>query len=180
GRRFRRRRGVRVMVNFTRWLKHTFIPPWRWRLAFSSNVLLAIEHSITESERQHRGELRFAIENALLPTWVWQGMSGQQRATEIFSTLRVWDTEDNSGVLIYVLLADKEVHIIADRGIAKQVTQAEWNAVAQLMQNQFREGHFRAGALDGINRITTMLATFFPPREQNVNELPNKPVIIRK
>ncbi|NOT84968.1 MAG: hypothetical protein HOP02_09410 [Methylococcaceae bacterium] len=168
------------MVNFTRWLTHTFITPWRWRLAFPSNVLQEIEQSITESERRHNGELRFAIENALLPSWVWRGMSGRQRATEIFSNLRVWDTEDNGGVLIYVLLADREVHIIADRGIAKRVKQGEWDAVATAMQSQFSAGRFRPGALEGIQQITTLLARFFPPGAKKINELPNKPVIIRK
>jgi uncharacterized membrane protein len=168
------------MVMLKRWLRHTFMPPWRWRLAFPSKVLQEIEQGITESERQHRGELRFAIENALLPSWVWRGLSARQRALEVFSTLRLWDTEDNSGVLIYVLLADREVHIIADRGIAKQVVQAEWDRIAQAMQQQFRAGHFREGALEGIRRITTQLATFFPPGAQNLNELSNKPIIVRK
>jgi uncharacterized membrane protein len=166
------------MVAIKRWLIHTFMPPWRWRLAFPKAVLKDIERAVTQSELHHRGELRFAVENALAPTWVWRGMSARQRATQVFSNLRVWDTEENSGVLIYVLLADKEVHIIADRGIAKHVTQAEWNAVAQLMHNAFRLGDFRRGSLEGIEHITTLLSTHFPPGQDNPNELSNKPVIV--
>ncbi len=167
------------MVAIKRWFLHTFIPPWRWRLAFSAAVLKDIEMAVKQSERQHRGELRFAIENALAPAWVWRGMSARQRATDVFSNLRVWDTEENSGVLIYLLLADKEVHIVADRGIARRVPQAEWDAVAQAMQNAFRQGDFRSGSIEGIERITRMLAMHFPPGADNPNELSNKPVIIK-
>ena len=131
------------MVNIRRWFLHTFMPPWRWRLAFPAAVLKDIEMAVKQSERQHRGELRFAVENTLAPSWVWHGMSARQRATDLFSNLRVWDTEENSGVLIYLLLADREVHIVADRGIAGRVPQAEWDAVAQAMQKAFRQGDFR-------------------------------------
>lgn len=168
------------MVNIKRWFFHTFMPPWRWRLVFPAAVLKDIERAVKQSEHLHRGELRFAIENALAPTWVWRGMSARQRATEVFSNLRVWDTEENSGVLIYLLLADREVHIVADRGIARCVPQAEWDAVAQAMQKAFRLGDFRFGSLEGIERITTMLATHFPPGADNPNELSNKPVIVKR
>ncbi len=168
------------MVTIKRWFIHTFMPPWRWRLAFPAAVLKDIEMAVKQSERQHGGELCFAIENALAPGWVWRGMSARQRATEVFSILRVWDTEENSGVLIYVLLADREVHIVADRGIAKRVPQAEWTSVAQAMQGAFRLGDFRQGALEGIERITIMLATHFSPGADNPNELSNKPVIVKR
>ena len=168
------------MVNLKRWLIHTFMPPWRWRLAFPAKLLNEIEMAVKQSERQHRGELRFAVENALAPAWVWRAMSARHRAADVFSNLRVWDTEENSGVLIYVLLADREVHIVADRGIAGRVIQAEWDAVAQAMQKAFRSGDFRRGSLEGIERITSLLATHFPPGADNPNELSNKPVIIRR
>jgi uncharacterized membrane protein len=167
------------MVTIKRWFLHTFMPPWRWRLAFPAAVLKDIELAVKQSERQHLGELRFAVENALAPSWVWRGMSARQRATDVFSNLRVWDTEENSGVLIYLLLADREVHILADRGIARCVPQADWDTVALAMQKAFRQGDFRRGSLEGIERITMMLATHFPPGADNPNELPNKPVIVK-
>ena len=166
------------MVTIKRWFTHIFMPPWRWRLAFPKAVLKDIEKAVKQSECLHRGEIRFAIENELSPGWVWRGMSARQRATQVFSNLRVWDTEENSGVLIYVLLADREVHIVADRGIARRVTQAEWDAVAQVMQEAFRLGDFRCGSLEGIEQITTILATHFPAGAVNPNELSNKPVIV--
>ncbi len=168
------------MVRFKRWLIHTFIPPWRWRLAFPTALLKEIENAISQSESLHRGELRLAIENALEPAQVWKKLSARQRATEIFSNLHVWDTEKNSGILIYILLADREVHIIADRGIAQKVAQKEWDSIAQTMQRAFSKGEFRRGSLIGIEQLTQLLATHFPPGAKNPDELPNKPVIIKQ
>ncbi|MFA6051380.1 MAG: TPM domain-containing protein [Methylobacter sp.] len=168
------------MVNIKRWLIHAFMPPWRWRAAFPAAVLTDIETTVKQSEGQHRGELRFAVENALAPVWVWRGMSARHRATEVFSNLRVWDTEENCGVLIYLLLADREVHVVADRGIAKRVSQAEWDMIAQAMQKEFRQGDFRRGALKGIEHITRILAAHFPSGASNPNELSNKPVIVQR
>jgi uncharacterized membrane protein len=168
------------MVNIKRWLIHTFMPPWRWRVAFPAALLGDIETAVKQSEHQHRGEIRFAVENALAPRWVWQGMPARQRATEVFSNLRVWDTEENSGVLIYLLLADREVHIVADRGIAGRVPQAEWDAIAQTMRKEFSRGDFRGGAIEGIERISKILATHFPAGGHNPDELSNQPVIVKR
>lgn len=167
------------MVNLKRWLSHLFTPPWRWRLTFPGELLNEIEKAVKRSERHHRGEIRFAVENTLAPARIWQGVSARERALEVFSDLQVWDTEENSGVLIYLLLADHEVHIIADRGIAKQVAQSEWTAVAEAMQTAFRKGDFREGALTGIERISRLLADHFPADEENPNELSDRPVIVR-
>jgi uncharacterized membrane protein len=168
------------MVNIKRWFIHACMPPWRWRMAFSAAVLKDIEAAVHQSEFLHRGELRFAVENALAPASVWRGMSARQRATEVFSNLGVWDTEENSGVLIYLLLADREVHIVADRGIAKRVPQFEWDAIAQTMQKAFHQGDFRSGSLEGIERISKILATHFPTSDINPDELSNKPVIVKR
>jgi uncharacterized membrane protein len=169
------------MVKIKRWLIHTFIPPWRWRLAFPAPLLNDIEAAIKQSEKLHRGELRFAIENALPPSRIWQNHSARQRAAEVFSNLRVWDTEENSGILVYVLLADREVQIIADRGIARMVHQLEWDAIAATMKTAFGESDFRRGSLEGIDKLTQLLARHFPPGgDRNPNELADKPVIIKR
>jgi uncharacterized membrane protein len=168
------------MVKLSRWLKHAFMPPWCWRLSFPVDVLNDIEKAVKHSESQHSGELRFVIENALAPGWVWHGMTARHRATEVFSNLRVWDTEENSGVLIYIQLADREVHILADRGIHKRVDQSEWNRIAQIIQNEFHQGNFRQGSLQGIEEITRLLMTHFPANSDNANELPNRPIIIKR
>ncbi len=168
------------MVKLTRWLKHAFMPPWRWRLSFPADVLNKIEKAVKQSETQHRGELRFAIENSLAPGWVWHGMTARQRATQAFSNLRVWDTEENSGVLIYIQLADHEIHILADRGINKRVAQSEWDKIAQIMKKEFQSGNFLEGSLQGIEQITQLLTIHFPATSENLNELSNRPVIIKR
>ena len=155
------------------------MPPWRWRLAFSKGLLSDIETAVKASERQHSGELRFAIENTLALGNVWRGMSARQRAIEVFSDLRVWDTEENSGVLIYLLLADREVHIVADRGIMRCVSQAEWDEVAVAMSQAFRSGDYRLGSLEGIESVSKLLSAHFPAGLADRNELFNKPVIVK-
>ena len=167
------------MVNLGRWFKHLFMPPWAWRRAFPQATLDAIEAAIRQSEARHNGEIRFAIETSLAPARVWRGISGRDRAIEVFADLRVWDTEHNSGVLIYLLLADHDIEIVADRGIAAQVEQSAWNTVAQAMEAAFRQGEFERGVLLGIEQVSELLATFVPPLDRNPNELANRPVIVR-
>ncbi|MFP5407889.1 MAG: TPM domain-containing protein [Gammaproteobacteria bacterium] len=166
------------MVNFRRVLKHLFMPTWAWKRAFPQATLDAIETAIRASETAHSGEIRFAIENSLPATLVWRGVSGRERAIEVFSNLRVWDTEHNSGVLIYLLLADHDIEIVADRGIAAQVDPADWEAVAHAMEAAFRQGDFERGALEGIAQIDAILAAQFPPSGHNPDELANRPVIL--
>ncbi len=166
------------MVNIKRWCIHSFMPPWSWRRKFTSKILGDIEQAITASENLHRGELRFVIENALAPALVWRGVTTHQRAVALFAQLGVWDTEENTGILIYLSLADREAHILADRGIAKHVSQAEWQAIASAMQREFKIGQYRQGALLGINQITTLLGRHFPAGIDNLNELSNNPLIL--
>lgn len=168
------------MVNFRRWLKHVFMPPWAWRCAFPQATLDAIEAAIRASETTHHGEIRFVIENTLAASQVWRGMTGRERAVEVFSNLRVWDTEGNSGVLVYLLLADHDIEIVADRGIAARVDAAVWEAIAQAMEAAFRQGDFERGALAGIEQVGALLAIHFPPEGHNPDELANRPVIIRR
>jgi uncharacterized membrane protein len=168
------------MVNVRRWFKHLFMPPWAWRRAFPQSTLDAIEATIRAGETTHSGEIRFAIENSLAPSSVWRGMSGRERAIEVFSTLRVWDTAHNSGVLVYMLLVDHDIEIVADRGIAERVDATAWETVAQTMEAAFGQGDFERGTLTGIEHISALLATHFPPEGPNPDELANRPVIIRR
>lgn len=168
------------MVNIKRLLAHLFFLPGSYTRAFPASVLQAIEAEITASEILHNGELRFAIETTLPFAALWRGISGRTRALEVFSHLRVWDTEANSGVLIYVLLADHDIEIIADRGIATRVDQREWDQIAQTMEQAFAAGQFEQGALAGIRAITHLLVMHFPPDGDNPNELSNQPVLLRR
>lgn len=167
------------MVKLRRWLTHISMPSWAWRRAFPKSTLDAIEAAIRASETRHGGEIRFAIETRLPAHRVWRGSSGRERAIEVFSNLRVWDTEHNSGILIYVLLADHDIEIVADRGIAARVDAAAWEAVAQAMETAFGQGEFETGALAGIEQISALLTAHFPAAGHNPDELANRPVIIR-
>lgn len=168
------------MVNFKRLLTHLFFLPATYTRAFPPSVLQAIEAEITASETLHKGELRFAIETTLPFGALWRGVSGRTRALEVFSDLGVWDTEANSGVLIYLLLADHDIEIIADRGIAAQVDQREWDQIAKTMEQAFAAGQFEQGALAGIRAISQLLIRHFPPGGDNPNELSNQPVLLRR
>lgn len=163
-----------------RWLRHFFSLPLLLRRRFPPSLLNEIETAIRDSEKHHRGEIRFAIETALPISALWRGVSARQAAIEAFSSLRVWDTQENSGVLIYVLLADHDLEIVADRGIAEKVGQSEWGDIAHAMELRFRAGQFREGSLEGIQRVSELLTAHFPPGERNPNELSNKPVIIKR
>ena len=138
----------------------------------------AIEAAIRQSETSHMSELRFAVEAGLDWPDLLAGTSSHGRALEVFSRLRVWDTEHNSGVLIYLLLADRKVEIIADRGIHARVGEAGWAAICRNMEHRFRAGEFEGGVLEGIAAITVLLQQHFPAQGVNPNELPDYPVAL--
>lgn len=159
-------------------LRHLFMPYWLVKRYFPRHVLAGIERAIGESEASHMGEIRFAVEAALD---IWPLMCGQQageRALEVFSQLRVWDTEHNSGVLIYLLLAERKVEIVADRGIHAQVGYAQWQRICRMMEEEFRQGRFEQGVLAGIREISTLLVQHFPAASVNPDELPDRPVVL--
>ena len=157
-------------------LKHLFTPHWVALRAFPAAVLARIEQAVKSSERAHRGEIRFAIEGALHLHAL--RLSTRQRARQVFSELGVWDTAENSGVLIYVQLVDRRIEIVADRGIATKVAQAEWEAICRTMERSFKQNQFEAGALEAIQAVTAILARHFPAGAVNPNELPDKPAVL--
>ena len=161
-----------------RFLKHLLIPHWWAVRAFSSDVLRQIESAIKASERKHDGELRFAVEGGIKLWLLLNGRTPRARAIEIFSQLKVWDTEHNSGVLIYVQLVDRRIEIVADRGISARVEPSRWQDICRQMEQSFRKGAYAEGALQAIEAITALLAKHFPPRGGNPNELPDKPVVL--
>jgi hypothetical protein len=165
-------------MNLRRTFKHLFAPDWLVYRAFPRAALKRIEAAIRQSEAAHRGELRFAVEAGLDPLPLLRGLTPRQRALDVFSRLRVWDTEENSGVLIYVQLVDRDIEIVADRGIRDKVEQAAWDAVCRRMEDAFQARQFEQGVLDGIREITALLGRHFPARGVNPNELPDKPVAL--
>jgi hypothetical protein len=149
------------------------------RRAFPNASLARIEAAIAEGERHHRGQLRFAVEPALPLARVLRGVSPRERALEVFGELRIWDTEENCGVLVYLLLADRDVEIVADRGIHSHVGAAAWEAVCRRMEAAFRAGRYTEGVEDGIAAINALLARHYP-REGGAggDELSNRPVVL--
>jgi uncharacterized membrane protein len=164
-------------VRPARILKHLLLPAWATRRRFTPQVLSDIEAAIGEMERHHSGEICFAIETALDLPLLWRGASPRECALEAFAELRVWDTAANNGVLIYVLFADHDVEIVADRAVAERVSQPEWEVVCRLMEEHFRAGRFGAGAVAGVQSVGRLLAHHFPRAGGDANELPNRPTL---
>lgn len=166
------RTGLKVLK---RLLSHLVTPDWRVKRVLGAAAMKNIEQAISDSEKLHSGEIRFAAEAALDTMPLLQGVTARQRAIEVFSQLRIWDTEQNNGVLIYLLLADRDVEIIADRGINTKIEQHVWQSICEHMETLFRAGRFEQGVLTGIGDISTQLQQSFPTTANDRNELPNTP-----
>lgn len=163
---------------FKRLARHLLILPNTVKKYFSDDAMLRIEAAIAENETLHSGEIRFAVETNLDVVDVLRKKSARKRAIEVFSHLRVWDTEHNNGVLIYLLLADRDFEILADRGIHAHMGEEGWEQVSQAMEKLFKQGQFEEGVLYGIRHIGEKLVKHYPANGKNKNELPDAPVII--
>lgn len=165
-----------VIMKFSRLLRHLTATGWGLRRAFDQPALAAIEAAIAESERAHGGEIRIAIENSLSAVELIRGVTPRARAVQAFGNLGVWDTEANNGVLIYILWADHDVEIVADRGFNGRVTAQEWSEVCQRMELSFGRGQPRQAAIEGIRAVGALIARHFPAVDRN--ELSDKPVML--
>lgn len=163
-------------MNWRRMGRHLLLPGWQVRQIFPPAAMAVIEATIGQAERAHTGQIRFAVEAALDFPLLFKDVSARERAVEAFSALRVWDTEHNNGVLIYLLLADRDVEIVADRGIHARVGAAAWEQICQAMEARFRAGEFEQGVHAGIEAVGALLAKHFPGKGSN--ELPDTPVLI--
>jgi uncharacterized membrane protein len=165
-------------MDMKRIMRHLLATRWMVTRAFPTSTLTAIERAIKTAEAAHRGEIRFVVEGALHIEPLLRGQTAKERAIDVFSRLRIWDTEYNNGVLIYLLLADRDVEIVADRGIHEKVGVQEWEGVCRIMEAAFRRGDFEGGVVHGIQEVTRHLAEHFPPTGDDRNELPDKPVVL--
>lgn len=165
-------------MNIKRIVKHLLLTHWQVNRAFPADTLAAIDRAIKASEAAHAGEIRFAVEGALDGTPLLKGQFARERAIEVFSQLRIWDTEHNNGVLIYLLLADRDVEIVADRGIHSKVGLREWETICRNMESAFRQANFEGGVLGGIQAVTQHLIRHFPAVGDARNELLDKPVVL--
>ena len=168
----------------TAWRRHRFFHHLATdhgsvRRAFPKASLARIEAAIAKGEQHHRGQVRFAVEPALPLVRVLRGVAPRERALEMFGSLRIWDTEENCGVLVYLLLADRDVEIVADRGIHAYVGAAAWEAICRKMEAAFRAGHFIEGVEAGIAAIHVLLTQHYPRAGRTGgNELSDRPVVL--
>ena len=161
-----------------RFLRHVWMSPIILKRQFPADTLLAIGRAVTEGEKSHRGQVRFVLEAELTTGQLWAGVSARQRAIDVFSLLRVWDTEENNGVLIYLLLADRKVEIVADRGIHRHAGDERWHAICREIEHHYRKGDFLTGSVTGIRKISAELAFYFPAKGEHANEQSDAPVVL--
>ena len=165
-------------MNVARIARHLLADRGSVTRLLSKDDLAAIHVAINTSEKRHDGEIRFCVEAGLPWSYLKRDASARERAVMLFSKLRVWDTERNTGVLVYLLVADKTIEIVADRGIARVVPQATWNAICTRMALALRGGRGAAGVIAAIAEIGGELARHFPHRDDDRNELPDAPLVL--
>jgi uncharacterized membrane protein len=169
-------------MNWRRLWRHLFTDHSATHRLFPAQALKRLEHATRHGEQVHNGQVRLAIEASLPLGAIRREVTPRTRAVEVFSLLRVWDTADNAGVLVYLLVADRAVEIVADRGINARVDDRIWKDICAKMEQQFRAGNFADGAQLGLVEIGALLATHFPRRtgdpDGRSNELPDAPVLL--
>ena len=140
-------------------------------------ALARVEQRIGASERRHSGEIRVCVEAGLPMSYLWRGLTARDRAIMMFGKLRVWDTARNNGVLIYLLLAEHAIEIVADRGLNEYVSAEQWRAIVDGMREAFRAQRYEEGLNAAIDTVDALLARHFAltAGEPNVNELPDTP-----
>ena len=165
-------------MQLARFWRHAAMSPFRARRSFPAATLDALQSRIAGAEKRHGGEIRLVIEAELTTAQLWREMTSRERARQVFAEQGVWNTANNNGVLIYLLLADRRVEVVADRGIDARVEPAQWEAVCRMMESHFREGRFDDGAAAGIDAVSDLLASHFPATGERPNELEDRPSLI--
>lgn len=166
-------------MNWQRLFRHLVFIPAQVKRAFPPRSLNAVEQAVRACEGSHQGEIRFVVEGALDLIPLLKGVTARERALEVFSSLRVWDTEHNNGVLVYLLLADRDVEIVADRGVHRLAGDAVWEGICREMESAFAQGNFEDGAIAGIQAISRCLAEYYPVGGgAKPNELADRPLVL--
>ncbi len=164
------------MSRLMRILKHRSYDEADVRRVLDDSALKRLEARVHDSEKKHSGEIRLCIEAGLPTSYLWKRLSVRDRAIAMFGKLRVWDTEHNNGVLIYLLFAERKIEIVADRGLKARVPDAEWQRVIELMREPLHAGKFEEGLGRAIDAVEALLERHFPAAAgaANPNELSNK------
>lgn len=168
-----------MLTRGVRWFRHWWHDEPEARRILGDSGLARIAAQVAASEKHHTGEIRVCIESGLPMADLWRGSSARERALALFGHLRVWDTESNNGVLIYLLLAERAIELVADRGIAKRVPAAVWQGLIEEMQLAFRDGDFQRGLDHALTQVDRILRQHFPAMDgiPNPNELPDLPSV---
>jgi len=168
-----------MMQRLRRMFRHRWLDESDTRRAIPPALAQHLAERVAASERRHGGELRLYIEAGLPLSYLWRDATPRERAIAMFGKLRVWDTEQNNGVLIYLLLAEHAIEIVADRGLARHVPQAQWQQIVQHMGGAFRAGRYEQGLVQAMDEVTALLERHFPlaPGAANPNELPDQPAL---
>ena len=168
-----------VLSGLARLLRHRWFDEADTRRALGPQALARVEARIAQSEQRHTGEIRVCVEAGLPLSYLWRGASARERAIAMFGKLRVWDTEANNGVLIYLLLAEHQIEIVADRGIARHAPPGHWESIVHGMRQEFRAGRFEPGLLQAIDAVEALMLQHWAATEgqANPNELPDEPFV---
>ncbi|MCV2364930.1 TPM domain-containing protein [Paucibacter sp. DJ1R-11] len=158
-----------------RWLRHRWLDSGDVRRMLPDAALARVEDLVKASEQRHSGQICVCVEASLPLSYLWQGLCARQRALTLFGKLRIWDTEANNGVLIYLQLADRAVEIVADRGLNHRVSAAQWQAVIARLAEPLRADRFEAGLTEAVEAVSQLLSEHFPltTGQSNPNELPD-------
>jgi uncharacterized membrane protein len=168
-----------MLAKLKRILRHRLLDEGDTRKAIPPALLERLSQRVAASERRHTGEIRVCVEASLPTSYLLRDATPRQRAIAMFGKLRVWDTEQNNGVLVYLLLAEHAIEIVADRGLAQRVDPGEWQRIVQRMGAAFREGRYEDGLTQALEEVSALLVAHFPAPAGGVgtNELPDEPVL---
>jgi len=170
---------TRSQGRLRRLLRHRLWDDADARRVLPAAALARLSARVTESELRHSGEIRLCVEASLPLSYLWRGAHARQRAVTLFGKLRVWDTEHNNGVLIYLLLAEHAIEIVADRGLNQRVSAVQWQTVIDGLRQSLQAGQFEQGLVQAVQSVEQLLAQHFPPGEVPPrNELPDAVVVL--
>lgn len=166
------------MNRFSRLIRHLTTTAGTGRMLFPESTLQSIEAAIAEGETRHRAEVHMIVEPGLPLSGVWNDMSARDRARALFTEYRIWDTDENCGVLVYVDIADHQVEIVADRGVGRVIALAEWQGVCDTMTRAFARNAYHDGVMEALRELNTLLEKHYPDEGRRDNQLPNRPVML--
>ncbi len=160
-------------------VRHRWLDESDTRRALPPDLVKRLMARVAASEKRHSGEIRIFVEAGLPLSYLWRNATARERAVTMFGKLRVWDTEHNNGVLIYLLLAEHAIELVADRGLNRHVSPQAWQAMVQRMGSAFRDGRFEDGLTQALAEVSAVLVQHFPTQNGDTqhNELPDRPVL---